>query len=323
MNLDKIRPSVKYVVDNAKNVKINYQEIDKFCDSFNVVEVKHWFKLIPINLELFSKEEQIKFFILVDSINFSFWGEPKWEYYFENKTYSGSLAMVISIYAAVMKDKTLLNSNRLLNLTIDDVNKIFIKDKNNITIPLIKERLHNMQDIGYGLTRLEKENSNLLTIFDNIKDGKEAFTFISKYFKSYKNDYIKYKGKTIYFYKRLQLLISDISESVYDNKKFSLNPLTLFADYKIPQLMRALNFMTYSDKLSKIVDNKLEIKAGSVYETEIRASIVYIAHYIKLKLKERNIIVNEAYIDSYMFYLIKTNKDLIIKPHHQVRTTNY
>ncbi|MDD3186864.1 MAG: queuosine salvage family protein [Bacilli bacterium] len=324
MSLHKILPSTKYVMENAKNVTINYKKIDSFFENFTKQEIHHWLELSPIDLNSFTKEEKIKFFILMDSINFSFWGNPKWEYYYQNKTYSGSSAMVIALFVAVTNNKELLTSNKLKSLKITNLKEIFLKDKQGIYIPMIEERLQNMKNVGEGFLTIEtKYKKDISVIIDNMKDEEELFKFISKYFKSFINDFAKYKGKNIYFYKRLQLLINDINEGAYNNKKFKLNKLTVFADYKIPQLMRALDFISYSYKLSKIVDSTEEIKKNSYLEIEIRASIIQVTDYIVKQLKKQNIEVNSAYLDSYMFNTIKTSKDLITKPHHQVRTTNY
>ena len=72
-----------------------------------------------------------------------------------------------------------------------------------------------------------------------------------------------------------------------------------------------------------MVDNEIEIKKNSKMEIEIRASIVQVGHYIVDNLKKKGIEVNDAYMDNYMFLFIKTKDNLINKPHHRVRTTNY
>jgi hypothetical protein len=46
--------------------------------------------------------------------------------------------------------------------------------------------------------------------------------------------------------------------------------LTMFADYRVPQLLRDTGVMVYSDQLSAIVDAGIELLAGSEEETQIR-----------------------------------------------------
>lgn len=324
MSLNKILSSTKYVTDNAKDVFIDYKKINTFCSAFKKEPIAPWTNLVPVDFSIFNEEEKVKFLLIQDALNFCFWGDPKWEYYYKNKTHSGSMAMVIALFVGVEKNKKLLDFKVLKELNLAGIKKIFPTDKNNQNIPLIEERLKNLNDIGLGLELINKKyNRSLLEITNKFKDEEELFKFISKYFKSYTKDKAIYNGKQIYFYKRIQLVISDINALLYFGNKFSLDKLTIFADYKIPQLMRELEFINYSKKLSEIVDNKKEIKKDSKQEIEIRASIVQVGNYMASKLRVGGIEVNDAYIDNYMFTYMKKNDDLVTKPHHRVRTNNY
>lgn len=313
--LNKVIESTKYVTDNASYVSINYDKIDTFCHDFKKIEINSWFNLAPIDLSTFSDNEKAIFLLLVDSINFCFWQEPKWQY----NGLQGSLAMLNALYDYASKNKNLLNSGALKELTSDDLKHIFIADKNKQTIPLIEERLRNLNDVGHSLYKMEQDyQAPLIKIINYILKEEELFYLIHNYFKSYNEDTTIYKGREIYFYKRLQLFISDINKIIYNGKKFTLNSLTIFADYKIPQLMRELELISYNKGLDVFVDNKLELKSGCEAETEIRASIIQVGHYIASKITD----VNEAYIDSYMFSYIKTHK-IACRPHHRIVTTNY
>jgi hypothetical protein len=46
--------------------------------------------------------------------------------------------------------------------------------------------------------------------------------------------------------------------------------LTMFADYRVPQLLRDTGVMVYSDQLAAIIDAGIELLAGSEEETQIR-----------------------------------------------------
>jgi hypothetical protein len=323
MSLNKILSSTKYVTDNAKYVSIDYDKVDSFCSTFKKEKVEPFSSLLPMELSL-NKEEKIRFMFMQVAANFCFWGTPKWEYYYNGKTYYGSIAMVIALYVAIEDNKKLLDADTLINLNIDDIKKIFPMDRNNQYIPLIEVRLANLNDVGLGFKLIEKDyNCSLSEIIDKFNDEEDLFDFVIKYFKSFNNDVTTYKGEKIYIYKRNQLLISDMNAMVYSGNKFNLNKLTVFADYRIPQLMRDLGFIKYNDELSYIVDNEIEIKKDDEMEIEIRSSIIQVGHYMVNKLKEKGINVNDAYIDNYMFLYMKNNKNVNVKPHHRVRTINY
>ena len=53
-----------------------------------------------------------------------------------------------------------------------------------------------------------------------------------------------------------------------------MDRLTTFADYRVPQLLREVGVLSYSDSLAAIVDSKILIDPSSDFEIEIRASTI-------------------------------------------------
>jgi hypothetical protein len=49
-----------------------------------------------------------------------------------------------------------------------------------------------------------------------------------------------------------------------------MHMLTMFADYRVPQLLRDAGVIVYSDCLAAVVDAGTELLAGSEEETQIR-----------------------------------------------------
>ena len=58
-----------------------------------------------------------------------------------------------------------------------------------------------------------------------------------------------------------------------------MGELTMFADYRVPQLLRDAGVMVYSEHLATIVDKGIELLAGSEEETQIRCSSSYQGHF--------------------------------------------
>ena len=48
----------------------------------------------------------------------------------------------------------------------------------------------------------------------------------------------------------------------------------MFPDYRVPQILRSLGILEYSEELSKTVDSKNEITKGSWKEVQIRSQTV-------------------------------------------------
>ena len=59
----------------------------------------------------------------------------------------------------------------------------------------------------------------------------------------------------------------------------------MFADYRVPQILRHLKIFEYSDHLAKIVDNNIELAYSSTEEIEIRAATVLAVELIMDRIK--------------------------------------
>ena len=77
--LDKIIDSCNYVVNNSKNVKINYEKLDNFIKDIDCNNLKNWLLFNPNNLLEFDISKLINFLLIFESIDYCFWGNPKWE----------------------------------------------------------------------------------------------------------------------------------------------------------------------------------------------------------------------------------------------------
>ena len=102
-----------------------------------------------------------------------------------------------------------------------------------------------------------------------------------------------------------------------ENVQIDVSNLVGCADYKIPQTMRAIGILEYSNDLSKTIDSRLEIELSSSYEVEIRASMLVVIDYISKKINIDRIDIND-----FFFILKKEVKD-IAKPYHLCRNVNY
>ena len=76
--LDKIIDSCNYVVNNSKNVKINYEKLDNFIKDIDCNNLKNWLLFNPNNLLEFDISTLINFLLIFESIDYCFWGDPKW-----------------------------------------------------------------------------------------------------------------------------------------------------------------------------------------------------------------------------------------------------
>ncbi len=246
-----------------------------------------------------------------EAIDFSFWGNPKWTINTENGKEDGCSALLYAMLKYIRESDTMDFSN----ITKEEFKDIL---KGNIEIPLFEERYNIIKNVNKTVN--EKMNGNFYGFIKDITSDTELFEIIVKNFPDFKDERI-YNNKKIYFYKLAQLLTSDILliRERKENIKVDYTHLVGCSDYKIPQVMRGLGILEYSDKLSNIIDNKKEIEVNSEYEVEIRANMLVAIDLIKKKLENRVCAID---INDYIWSQGR-NKTIELKPYHLTRNTNY
>ena len=257
-----------------------------------------------------SIDEIINFLLIFESIDYSFWGNPKWSVEVENSKKDGSDAL---LYIMLNYIKT-NGLSSFENISFDEFKTLL---SGNVEIPLLRERFDTIKKV-YKIVN-EKMNGNFYeSIIQYTKDEK-LFEYIINNFECFKDER-EYNGHTIYFYKLAQLLTSDILHLREEIEQINVDYSNLIgcADYKIPQTLRALGIIEYNEELSEIVDSKREIKPSSKFEVEIRASQIVVLNYIRNRLNG----ISSMDINDYLFMHSKKVKD-IVKPYHLCRNTNY
>lgn len=131
--LNRIKESCKYVMSNSKYVKINYDRLDEFIASMKVENLKNWLMYNPCNLLDLDIETIINFLLIFESIDYSFWGQPKWTIETEKYKKDGANALMYALLKYVKEN----NNTDFSELSIDEFKTIL---KGNVSIPLLEER---------------------------------------------------------------------------------------------------------------------------------------------------------------------------------------
>lgn len=313
--------TTKIVVKNSKQVHINFQALDKFCENFKEENIAHWWEVAPFDISNLSDDKKLMFLLVVNSISFSYFGNPKWTVIYHNKEISsGAFGLIVSIGRAYEKGIPILDANFLSNISREDLRDIL---KANVEIPLFEERRKILRELG--LTIVSKFNgnfSNLIKMANN--DSLILVKLLIRYF-PYLKDTADYHGKKIYFNKRAQLLVSDIYQ-IFKGKNYgklkNIEFLTACADYKLPQVLRKIGILEYSKRLQEKIDNKRIILKNSEEEVEIRANVIWAVEFIKERLKKKFPNILSIYINDFL-WLFGVNIPPSDKPYHLTRTISY
>lgn len=309
--LENIIISCNYVSKNSKHVTIDEEKLNLFVENIKDIKMNHWLSSSPFGLLDLSDETIINFLLIYESINFSFWGEPKWTIDTNIGKLDGSIALLYVLLQYVKESK----STDFSSMSKKEFLKIL---KGNIKIPLFEERFKIIKEVSAIVN--DKMQGNFYQYIKDITSDIELFETIIANFPSFKDERL-YNKQTIYFYKLAQLLTSDILHIKEQKEKIKVNYTHLVgcADYKIPQVLREFGILNYDNNLAKIVDNHSEISINSIYEVEIRANMITVINMInkKLNYKYCRIDIND------FIYMQKNNKNFKMRPYHLTRCTNY
>lgn len=309
--LNNITTSCEYVSSNSKHVSINLEKLNSLVESINDIKMEHWLSSSPFGLLELPVETIINFLLVYESIDFSFWGNPKWSIDTEYGNLDGSIALLYAILKYVKENKT----TDFSTIEKDEFESIL---KGNIQIPLFEERFRIIKEVSQIVN--EKMNGNFYKYIQKINSDYELFELIVNNFPNFKDERV-YNGQTIYIYKLAQLVTSDILHirEMKENIDVDYSHLIGCADYKIPQILRAMGILVFDDELSKLVDNQTELPIGSEYEVEIRANMLTVINMINKQLDDK---FDRIDINDYLF-MKKKDKTLALKPYHLTRCTNY
>ena len=306
--IEKLNTSYEYVCANSLDVKINYDKIDEMINKMDCSTLKTWLDSNPFGLMDMDAKSIINFLLIYHTIgDYCFWGEPKWEIETDLGKMDGSFAIM---YLIINRFK----SNNNFEMSLEDFKNML---KGNVAIPLLEDRYHNLVKMNEFL------NTNPNTFYDiiaNMNNDTELLPFIINSL-DYFNDTSLYNDNEILFFKRAQLLTSDIlhvKENV-EGLKVDYSHLIGCADYKIPQVMRCYGMLEFSDELTNIVDNKIELSEDSMSEIEIRANTLKVIDYIYKKLNKEYFKMD---INDFI-WLLGQNKQLMTKPYHRTLTKHY
>lgn len=304
--LDQISSSISFVKDNSKYVKINYEEIDKQINNIDFSKISFWLSNNPYGILDLPYQDLFTFLLIFHAIgDYCFWGDPKWEITIDNKTLDGSYAIMYLIINKFKEDKS-------FKMTYKEFKEFL---QGNVEIPLLKERYECLQEVYNYIAK-----HNFYEEIKNMNDDISLLNYLITNFSFFK-DTSMYQNHEILFYKRAQLITSDILhiKKICGHEQVDYSHLLGCADYKIPQVMRCYGMLEFNSELANLVDNKKLILKDSEMEVEIRALTLEVIDYIYHKLdgKVSHMDIND------LIWLMGQDKSKMTKYYHRTLTICY
>ena len=317
-----ILTQAKFVAQNEQHVSINHTELNKLAQkvlsttndinrSWTELDFKHHFTD--------GTAKTVQWLLLSSALNFSFWdgkAEELWEVEYDGEWVKGYWALTAALKKAV-QTHDILNANFLENMTTEILSEIL---KGRGKPPLLKERAQVCRNIGKTLNThfngefinaLEQANKSAVTLTNIVANNFTDFKDVSTY-----------KGQEIPILKRAQILVAD-TWGAFKGQSFGefndIEKLTIFADYKLPQFLRALKVFEYSPELANIVDRYQIIESGSEMEVELRAMTIHAVEELKKATKGK---FSAVQLD-WWIWNSSFEAQYEEKPHHLTRSVFY
>jgi hypothetical protein len=335
--MDKILSSSKFISQNSEHVTINNTKIDMYVESElqkvfldGGLNLSHWKNNdIPNG---FSDMQILHWMFLIDSLNFSFWertpGHP-FVVNYKGKRNTGYASLCACINRAIDEGVDIVNPDFWSRVSETDMEHIFRGDED-VEFPMLMERMTVMRECGDVL--LEKFDGDFRNVISQSENSSQKLMeIVLKHFSSYR-DTSRYKGEEVFFYKRVQILVADIWSTFEGRSHGNFNDIskiTMFADYRVPQILLYLGILEYSPFLLEQLKSNIIIQKGDPLESEIRGNSIYAVELIKNALSDSigNVTedVNSITIDYHLWTVAIQKKEEIGQqyPIHKTITTFY
>ncbi|KAL6761190.1 hypothetical protein V8C86DRAFT_2537458 [Haematococcus lacustris] len=213
--------------------------------------------------------------LVVDALNFCFWPEPGLEYEHLAK----------GVKAAVLADQTCLAAERLVQCKGEDVQALLGWPR---PVPLQEERARLLREVGAGL--LQHCGGSVTTLLESAQGSAVALVDrVTALFPGFR-DHAVYRGAQVFFYKRAQIWVGDVYGALQGRGLAAFHDiaaLTMFADYRVPVVLRVLGVLDYSPELEALVQARQQLMPGSEQEVEIRAATVVAVEQMRRLLAAR------------------------------------
>lgn len=266
-----------------------------------------------------SRDECANFCLLCDALNFCFWSDEGWELEYAGQRWTRTHAMIAGVLRAIGQDRAWLASDQWRNATAQDVQTIFAGEG---SIPLPAERLRIMNETGRVLS--DRFNGQFIGAVDQAnQDASRVAELLAQDFPSFR-DIATHSGEKVVFLKRAQICAADLHRTLIANDLAGLSglsQLTVFADYRLPQLFRHVGAMRLSPELADAVDQEREIAGGSTEEVELRAATIWIADQLVDELNRMGRPVDAWELD-YTLWLSARAPEVCV-PHHRTVSIYY
>jgi hypothetical protein len=321
-----------WVVEHARHAWINKKQIDNVCPQL----LAHYSPTLePVWYDRFhfhdDTERTVNWLLVLDALNFCFWaekGKPRWRIEYKGEILDGYWAEAASLTRAVEEGIALWDAEFLSTMSRQDLAYVFRPGKGangsaGEMIPLFDARLAHVHEVGRVL--LERYAGQFAHAIEKVKGSAVGLALLlAQEFTSFR-DVAVYHARNIRFFKRAQICVADLY-GAFGGKRWGaftdLDKLTIFADYKLPQVLRHYGVLEYAPELAQCIDNQELLPPGGEEEVELRAATIWACELLRQKMSRiSGHSITAVEVDQLLWYLGQNSAEM--RPYHRTRTIYY
>ncbi|KAI5291083.1 hypothetical protein KEM54_006397 [Ascosphaera aggregata] len=238
----------------------------------------------------------VDFIFTMDLLNFSFWSDEEdkkkqFAIEYRGQRWNGYSSLVGSLQRALDEGIPITTPSFWIDEEecSEDVLRHVFRSATAEQIPMFNERVQCLREAGKILC--DKYQGSFTTCLKEAH-GRAGYlvNLLADDFPCFR-DRVQFKGKDIQIYKRAQILVADIW-ACFNGKGWGafddIDGITMFADYRIPQILQHLGCLRYAPSIEMRIRDKKEIPSGSRAEVEIRASTIWCVGAICREIQNRH-----------------------------------
>ena len=205
---------------------------------------------------------------------------------------------------------------------------VFRPSANGVPMPLVEDRLYCLREAGYVLR--EHFNGTFTTCIEQSKGSSAVLVNLLVDNFPCLDDRHSYEDITVRFHKRAQILVADLW-ACFEGHGFGyfhdIDQITMFADYRIPQMLHSLGCLQYSPPLESHIRQKKAIDSGHPWEIQLRGCSIWGVELLRREIHRQhpgthlNAILIDFFLYDTMKEMEKKGRDCI--SHHRTRSIWY
>ncbi|KAI2789418.1 Queuosine salvage protein [Penicillium oxalicum] len=296
----KVLENAQYIFDNAIDVALNPAQTKEAAETiWQMMQKKSYSTQTWSDHELHPQtkdENTVDFIFLMDLLNFSFWSEETDEskrfcIEYRGRRWTGYWSLVAAIQRALDEGIPITSPDYWVDegeCTEEQLRYVF-RSATDEEIPLFEERVRCMREAGEVLC--DEFGGSFANCIDDANQSAAALVnLVTDRFDCFRDETV-FNGKRVRLYKRAQILVADLW-ACFNGEDFGefhdIDKITMFADYRIPQMLHQLGCMRYSPSLESHIRSLKPIAPGSQWEVELRGTSIWCVELIRREIEKRH-----------------------------------